>query len=122
MTIYQRIGGSAAVNATVDLFYKKVLADPALTEYFAATDMDHLKAHQRAFITAALGGPAAYAGKMMSAAHAGLGIDKAAFDTVVGHLVATLAELGVEPDQIEAIGNRLAPLQRDIVTVTESVA
>ena len=38
-SLYERIGGSAAVDAAVDLFYKKVLADPRISAYFASTDM-----------------------------------------------------------------------------------
>lgn len=116
MTIYDQIGGETAVNATVDLFYDKVLADPSLAPYFQSTDMDHLKAHQQAFIAAAIGGPTAYPGKSMLAAHGRLNITKEAFDTVVAHLVSSLTELQVPDDVIAQIGAKLAPLEHDIVS------
>jgi hemoglobin len=78
---------------------------------------DRLKAHQRAFIAAAIGGSEVYAGRDMAAAHAGLAITDADFDAVVAHLVATLAGLGVPEDTIGQIGGALAPLRGDIVTV-----
>ena len=83
MSVYDSIGGAPAVRAAVDDFYARVVADSRLTPFFARTDMERLKAHQRAFIAAAIGGPEIYAGRDMTAAHAGLGIGDADFDAVV---------------------------------------
>jgi hemoglobin len=117
MSIYDEIGGAGAVSAAVDDFYARLLADDGLASFFAATDLRRLKAHQRAFIAAALGGPEIYAGRDMAAAHAGLEISEADFDAVVGHLVDTLASLGVPDATIASIGGALAPLRGDVVTV-----
>ena len=114
-SIYERIGGAPAVSATVDELYGRVMADPDLAGYFAKTDMRRQKAHLRAFVTEALGGPKRYRGRDMHAAHAGLGITPAAFDRVVAHLVGTLASLGVGAQLIGAIGDELAPLRDQIV-------
>ena len=119
MAIYDEIGGPAAVAAAVDEFYRRLLADPELEPYFADTDLARLKSHQRAFIAAALGGPEIYAGRDMAAAHAGLAITGGAFDAVVGHLVDTLASLGVPDGTIASIGSVLAPLRDDIVGAPE---
>ncbi len=115
MSIYEQIGGAPSVNAAVELFYDKVLDDPGLAPYFSGVDLGRLKGHQRLFITAALGGPAAYAGRDMDAAHSHLGIDDRAFDSVIAHLVDTLVELGVDEPTIDSIGAALAPLRADIV-------
>lgn len=115
MSIYESIGGADSVRVAVDDFYVRVLGDPSLAPYFTGTDMAHLKAHQRAFITAALGGPQAYEGKSMADAHGGREITPEAFASVVGHLVATLESLGVDDDTIDAIGGALAPLEPEIV-------
>ena len=116
MSIYDSIGGAPAVRTAVDDFYARVLADPRLAPFFARTDLQRLKAHQRAFIAAAIGGPEVFAGRDMASAHAGLGIGDADFDSVVGHLAGTLTELGVPEDTIGQIGGALAPLRDDIVT------
>lgn len=116
MSIYDSIGGAPAVHAAVDDFYVRVLADPQLAPYFQDVDMRHLTSHQRAFIAAAVGGSEIYAGRDMAAAHAGLDITDGAFDAVVGHLVDTLAGLGVPGETIGQIGAALAPLRADIVT------
>jgi hemoglobin len=116
VTIYDAIGGPTAVAAAVDDFYARVLADPSLAPFFTDIDLSRLRSHQRAFIAAAIGGPEIYAGRDMGAAHAGLGITDADFDAVVGHLVDTLASLGVPGETIAEIGGRLAPLRSSIVT------
>lgn len=118
-SIYESIGGAAAVQAAVDDFYDRVLADPALAPYFTGVDLRRLKAHQRSFIAAAIGGAEVYAGRDMASAHAGLEITDEAFDAVVGHLVATLTGLGVPEETIGAIGAKLAPLRADIVARQE---
>jgi hemoglobin len=77
--------------------------------------MSRLKAHQRAFLIAALGGPDTYSGLTIREAHAGRGVTEAAFEGVVAHLVATLEELAVPTDLIPQIVAALAPLKSDIV-------
>ena len=116
MAIYDSIGGAAAVQAAVDDFYARLLDNPKLAPFFADVDLRRLKAHQRAFIAAAVGGPEIYAGRDMAAAHAGLAVTDADFDAVVGHLVDTLTGLGVPNETIGQVGAALAPLRGDIVT------
>jgi hemoglobin len=114
-SIYEQIGGSYAVGEAVEDFYDRVFSDRKLARYFAGTDMARQKAHLRAFIAAALGGPNVYAGRDMHAAHAGRRITGPAFDSVVGHLAATLEGIGVPPTTIEAIAGKLLPLRAQIV-------
>ena len=63
MSTYDDICGAPAVRAAVDDFYTRVLADARLAPFFTGTDRERLKAHQRAFIAAALGGPQIFAGR-----------------------------------------------------------
>lgn len=58
----------------------------------------------------------------MATAHAKLGITDLGFDAVVGHLVATLAELEVPNKIIADIGTAFAALRADIVSVPASRA
>ena len=102
-SLYEKIGGEAAVNAAVDLFYRKVLADTRINHFFTSTDMARQHAKQKAFLTMALGGPHNYTGKDMRAAHANLvvnGLNDSHFDAVMEHLGATLTELGVPAELI----------------------
>ena len=68
-TLYQRIGGEAAVNAAVDLFYRKVLSDPLVSQFFDNSDMDEQRGKQKAFLAMVFGGPNDYTGKDMRSAH-----------------------------------------------------
>ncbi|GAB3416638.1 group I truncated hemoglobin [Flindersiella endophytica] len=115
-SIFDQIGGPDAVALAVDDFYARVLADPSLTGYFDDAQLDKLKTHQRAFFATALGGPQEYRGRSMDEAHAGLDITPAAFDSVVGHLVATLQSLSVPDEIIGQIGAALLPLKEEIVS------
>lgn len=107
MSLYEDLGGEAAVTAAVDVFYRKVLADELIAGFFTGVDMDAQKNKQRAFLTVALGGPNKYTGRGMRAAHArsvANGLSDAHFDAVVGHLAATLRELGVSEPKIAEAG------------------
>ncbi|WP_372346959.1 group 1 truncated hemoglobin [Streptomyces sp. KL116D] len=115
-SLYETVGGAPAVAAVVDLFYAKVLADDDLAPHFRTTALPALKAHQRAFITTALGGPEAYQGRPVGEAHAELGLADGDFDRVVTHLAASLTEAGVSAELIATIADRLAPLRPQIVT------
>jgi hypothetical protein len=75
-TIYETIGGEAALVAVVDDFYARVLADPQLTGFFAGVSMPRLKGKQVEFFAAALGGPQAYQGPSMRQVHTGRGISQ----------------------------------------------
>ncbi len=102
-SLYDRIGGDAAVNAAVDLFYRKVLSDERISHWFEGTDMEKQHAKQKAFLTLALGGPNSYTGKDMRDGHAHLvakGLNDADFDAVMENLGATLTELGVPAELI----------------------
>lgn len=98
-SIFERLGGEAAVEAAVSLFYEKVMADPTVAPYFAGLDMDAQIRKQIAFMTMAFGGPSHYSGRDLRTSHARLvkqGMGDAAFDAIARHLASTLAELGVD--------------------------
>ena len=103
MSIYESIGGDDVVAEAVETFYAKLKADPVVAVFFERTDLAALRSHQRMFLTAALGGPDAYEGRDMRAAHAHLEIKDADFDLFVEHLAATLAELGATPERIDEV-------------------
>jgi len=99
-SLFEQIGGEAAVDAAVDLFYRKVLSDDRISHFFDSVDMEAQRGKQKAFLTVAFGGPNNYSGKDMRAAHAHLeGLDESHFDAVMENLGATLKELGV-PDEL----------------------
>jgi hemoglobin len=97
-SIYQQLGGEAAVNAAVDIFYRKVLKDDRIKHFFDSVDMARQAAKQKAFLTMAFGGPNNYTGEDMRRGHAHLvakGLNDSHFDAVMEHLGGTLKELNV---------------------------
>jgi hemoglobin len=104
--LYDRIGGEAAVNAAVDIFYRKVLNDYRINRFFDNVDMEKQAAKQKAFLTMAFGGPNNYTGEDMRKGHAHLvkmGLDDSHFDAVVENLGATLEELNVPQELIAEV-------------------
>lgn len=117
-SLYERLGGAPAVEAAVEVFYRKVLSDDRISGFFDGVDMDRQMAKQGAFLTMALGGPSRYTGKDMRAGHAHLvarGLNDTHFDAVVENLVATLQELGVGDDDIRAVTSLLAGTRNDVL-------
>lgn len=103
LSLYDRIGGAAAVDAAVNVFYDKVLNDYRINRFFDGIDMNAQAVKQKAFFTMAFGGPNTYTGADLRTAHArlvkmGLGNDH--FDVVMEHLGATLQELNVPAELI----------------------
>ncbi len=106
-SLYGQIGGEAAVDAAVDIFYRKVLSDDRINRFFASTDMAKQAVKQKAFLTMAFGGPNNYSGMDMRTGHAHLvkdGLNDSHFDAVVENLVNTLKELNVADNLIEQVG------------------
>jgi hemoglobin len=99
-SLYERIGGAPAVDAAVDVFYRKVLSDDRISHYFETVDMEAQHAKQKAFLTFAFGGPNNYTGQDMRRAHAKMNLTEADFDAVMENLAATLQELGVSEQDI----------------------
>ena len=96
-SIYERLGGEPAIDAAVDIFYRKVLVDERISHFFDAVNMDRQRAKQKAFLTFAFGGPVHYSGQDMRAAHAKMKLTDAHFNAVMENLAATLTELKVPP-------------------------
>lgn len=115
-SIYQTIGGEPALTTVVDNLYTKILADPQLAPFFAGANMNKLKGRQVEFFSVALGGPHAYTGQPMRAAHAGRGIGQRDFDKVAGYLISALTEAGVPEELVAEIIGLIAPLGGDIVS------
>lgn len=114
-SLYERIGGEPAVDAAVDLFYRKVLVDDRISEFFDSVDMDTQRAKQKLFLTFAFGGPTRYTGASMRAAHAHMNLTEEHFTAVMENLGATLQELGVPNDLIAEAAGIAASVKKDVL-------
>ena len=119
-SLYDRLGGKAAITAVVDEFVARVAADKRINAGFAmtASDPERLKTfkmHLVNQICEASGGPCKYTGKDMKSAHKGMGITGADFNALVEDLVGALDKFKVgkmEKDQLLGV---LGPMKADIV-------
>ena len=119
-TLYDRIGGEAAVNAAVDIFYNKILADTRINHFFKDVDMTAQLSKQKAFLTMAFGGPNAYSGKDLRTAHAPLvaqGLNDTHFMAVAENLQATLEELNVPANLIGEVMAIAASTHDDVLNL-----
>ena len=114
-TLYERIGGEAAVDKAVDIFYDKIMADDRIKSFFDNIDMFAQARKQKLFLTLMFGGPREYTGKDMRSGHAGMGIDDGHFNAVVENLAATLAELGVSNDDIGEVAKIAESVRDDVL-------
>jgi hemoglobin len=117
-SLYDRLGGAAAMDAAVDIFYRRVLADAYIKRFFEGVDMARQAAKQKAFLTMVLGGPNNYTGKDMREGHKHLlkmGLDDTHFDHVLAHLRSTLAELGVGESGIQEVIDLAETTRSDVL-------
>ncbi|MBP9112481.1 MAG: group 1 truncated hemoglobin [Polyangiaceae bacterium] len=116
-TIYTRVGGAAGVRAVVTDFVGRVVADNKINGYFLNRSVDSGRLTECLVkqIGNATGGPEVYDCKDMKAAHVGMGVSKADFDDLAGHLVASLTVKGAAQADIDAIVAVLTPMAADIV-------
>ena len=115
-SIYQAIGGRAALTAAVDDFYGRLLADPVLGPLFPGGVGPRHRAYVITILGEALGGPERYRGPDVAGAHRGLGITDTHFDLAAAHLYATLDGLGVPEHLADHIVGIVASLQSAVVT------
>jgi hemoglobin len=116
-SVYEQIGGQAAVDAAVDIFYRRVLGDPLISHFFDSVDMDRQIGKQKAFLTMAFGGPNQYTGKDMREAHKHLKLTEQHFAAVAGHLQGTLEELQVPQHLIAEVMQVAASTHDDVLNL-----
>lgn len=106
MSLFDDIGGSAAIGAALDAFYARVGDDPVVSPYFEGVNMGGLKAHVGSFFAMALGGPSDYHGRDLRTAHArprAMGLDESTMEVFLGHFRAVLEIFGVPVDRVDAV-------------------
>ena len=116
-TLYEKLPEGAIAKA-VDKFYEKVLADDRVNGFFKGVDMDRQRAMQTAFLTFAFGGPNAYEGRDLRAAHAHLvarGLNDTHFDIILEHLGNTLKEMGVGDEDIAQAAKIANSVRNDVL-------
>ncbi len=119
-SLYSQIGGKAAINAAVDLFYTKVLADDRVNYFFEDVNMKRQHNKQKEFLSAALGSPVPYKGMDMRKGHAHMELTEEHFGAIAEHLLATLKELKVKPELIDKVMAVVASTKDDVLNKKKS--
>jgi hemoglobin len=117
-SLYERLGGEKAVDAAVDIFYRKVLADGRIARFFDTVDMERQAAKQKAFLTMVFGGPANYTGKDMREGHKHLvakGLNDSHVDAVLENLATTLRQLGVAEKDVQEVKTLANSVRDDVL-------
>lgn len=116
-TVFERVGGFAAVRKIVSAFYDRVLDSPLGERHFADVSMPRLIDHQTQFISALLGGPVRISDETLLRAHAKLRITSAEFEEVATLLRLTLEDAGLDKEDIEHVLREVRRREPLIVTV-----
>lgn len=115
-SLYQKLGGAPAIDAAVELFYKKVLADNRVKHFFDEINMTAQRRKQKEFLSAALGGPVPWTGKDMRRAHENItGLNETHFTAIAENLKATLEELKVSKELIDQALAIVATTKDDVL-------
>jgi hemoglobin len=117
-SLYKRLGGYDSIAAVTDDFVPRLVADPALSSFFAGHSADSLKRVRQLavdFICSATGGPCLYIGRDLKTAHAGLGITEAQWTASTTHFVATLDKFQVPAKEKAELVALVSTLKKDIV-------
>lgn len=114
-SLYQRLGGKEALDAAVELFYVKVLADDRVNFFFEEINMSTQKRKQKEFLSAALGSPVPWIGDDMREAHKDLDLRESDFAAIAEHLHATLVELGVGKELVGEVMAVVATTKDDVL-------
>jgi hemoglobin len=115
-SLYHKLGGQPAIDAAVEAFYVKVLADNRIKHYFEDINMTKQRRKQKEFLSAAFGGPIPWAGKDMRKAHANLpGLNETHFNAVAENLQKTLEDLKIKPELIKQVMAIAASTRNDVL-------
>lgn len=115
-SLYHRLGGKAAIDAAVEAFYVKVLADKRINHFFEDINMNKQRRKQKEFLSAAFGGPIPWTGKDMRKAHANLpGLNEDHFNAVAENLQKTLEDLKIKKELIAEVMAIAGSVRNDVL-------
>src|ERR1700730_6694666 len=117
--LYDRVGGDKAMEVAVDLFYRKVLQDDFIAEFFEDVDMEGQRLKQKSFLSMAFGGPYQYSGLDLRKVHGRLvhdmGLTDAHFDHLLKILKDTMQELHIPAKETDKMMGFLETMRDDVM-------
>lgn len=116
-SLYDRLGGKAAITAVIDTFVARVAADPRINKKFGRTNIPRVKAMLVDQVCQQTGGPCTYTGRSMKDAHRGMKVTEGEFNALVEDLVAALNRFNVPKREQDELLAALGSMKGDIVEV-----
>jgi hemoglobin len=114
-TLYERLGGSAAITAIVEDIVDLHIQNGRIAARFQSSDVPKVKHSAAAFFIAGAGGPNHYEGKDMRAAHRGMNIDAEEFMAVLDDALNALEKHQVGQREKEEVLYILYSMRREIL-------
>ena len=106
-SLYERLGGHAAITAVANDLLSRLRADPQLGRFWAHRGEDGIMREKQLlidFLCANTGGPVYYRGRDMALTHRGMRISESDWSVFLGHAGATLAKFQVpKAEQSEVV-------------------
>lgn len=116
-SLYQQLGGQPGLQALMDDFMQRLLADTRMNPFFKEADQAHIKAELVVQVCEVSGGPCRREGPDMKRVHEGVDIDRAAFNALVEVLQTSMEARGIPFSAQNRLLARLAPMHREIINV-----
>jgi truncated hemoglobin YjbI len=126
---YRDLGGKEGVQQITATFLALVTSDPRIKETFSDFDLKQLNERLQDQFCEMAGGPCKYTGKYrnrpmdgagvvrdMKSVHLDLKISQAQFNALAEDLQIAMEQHDVPPSVSDKLIDKLAPMQRDIVT------
>jgi hemoglobin len=117
-SLFDRIGGEAAVEAAANLFYEKFLTYDEIKPFFKHISIPNQRNKIRAFFTQALGGPCEYTAYDLRHAHApllNLGLNDDHVDLFIQLMRETLIELHIPKELVEEFVEVAESFRNDVL-------
>ncbi len=121
-SLYDRLGGEAALKAVVDDLAARVSTDSRINAKFGKTDIPRLKFQLTKQLCAVMGGPCKDIGRTQEQIHHNVKITSGEFDAFVEDLTATLGKLNVPGPEKGEVLTTLGSLKSHVVEVPNSSA
>ncbi|HXH49129.1 MAG TPA: group 1 truncated hemoglobin [Terriglobia bacterium] len=117
-TLYERLGGYDVIAAIVDEFLRSLRADPMFARFGGGRSLDSTRRGRELLVSQMCelsGGPCAYFGRDMRAAHGGLGITAPEWEAALRHTAAALDHFKVSAKEKEEFIALFERYRNDIV-------
>lgn len=114
-SLYHKLGGKDAVDAVIELFYVKMLADDRVKDVFKDVNMKRQRKKQKEFLASAFGGPIPWTGWDLRTAHKDLNLTEAHFQATAENLQKSLEESKVPKELIDQVMAIAASTRDDVL-------